>query len=101
VDLGNRIRDIRIRKRRSLKEIAERTGLTTSFLSQVERNFTSPSLKSLEKIAGALDTETGCFLEENKAKESSLIKDNRVFQYKCEKCGWINNYRFECEGKPL
>jgi len=64
MDSGNKIRNIRIRKGRNLKEIAKRTGLTTSFLSQVERDITSPSLKILQKIAKALETEVGYFFEE-------------------------------------
>jgi transcriptional regulator with XRE-family HTH domain len=52
--LGDRIRRERETHRQSLKQLAEATGLTQSFLSQVERELTSPSVASLRKIADAL-----------------------------------------------
>lgn len=45
----------------TLKEAAQRTGLTQSFLSQVERDLTSPSVASLRKIAEALGTSVATF----------------------------------------
>ena len=38
----------------SLQALAERTGLTASFLSQVERDVSEPSISSLRRIASAL-----------------------------------------------
>lgn len=54
VDVGERLRAIRQLRRRTLKEIADRAGLSESFLSQVERGRTSASISSLQRIAGAL-----------------------------------------------
>ncbi len=59
--LGQTIRDRREKRGQSLKQIAEATGLTQSFLSQVETERTSPSVASLRKIADALDTSIGSF----------------------------------------
>ncbi len=111
MDLGTKIRNIRIQKRRTLKEIAKRIGLTASFLSQVERDVASPSLKALRKIAEALDIGVGYFFEVSGVKEGNLIKgweeeksidkDNLLIRCRCEKCGWINNYRFERVDKSL
>jgi transcriptional regulator with XRE-family HTH domain len=50
-DLGATIRKLRESRQLSLKEVAARSGLTQSFLSQVERNLTSPSVASLRKVA--------------------------------------------------
>jgi transcriptional regulator with XRE-family HTH domain len=52
-DLGLTIRRLRESRQLSLKEVAARSGLTQSFLSQVERNLTSPSVASLRKVAQA------------------------------------------------
>src|SRR5438552_2661246 len=52
-DLGMTIRRLRESRQFSLKEVAARSGLTQSFLSQVERNLTSPSVASLRKVAQA------------------------------------------------
>jgi transcriptional regulator with XRE-family HTH domain len=59
--LGQTIRERREKRGRSLKQLAEATGLTQSFLSQVENERTSPSVASLRKIAEALETSIGTF----------------------------------------
>lgn len=72
--IGYRIKDLRNRQRVTLKELAEKTGLTTSFLSQLERDFTSSSVSSLEKIAQALNTKVGYFFEKEERKDLIFIK---------------------------
>ena len=54
VDVGEQLRAIRRLRRRTLKEVADRAGLSESFLSQVERGRTSASISSLQRIASAL-----------------------------------------------
>ena len=54
VDVGERLRDIRRLRRATLKTIADRAGVSESFLSQVERGRASASIASLQRIAGAL-----------------------------------------------
>lgn len=72
--IGSRIKDLRIQQRITLKELAKKTGLTTSFLSQLERDITSSSVSSLEKIAQALNTKVGYFFEKEEGKELIFIK---------------------------
>ncbi len=54
VDVGERLRIIRGRRRLTLREVAERAGLSESFLSQVERGRSSASIASLRRIADGL-----------------------------------------------
>jgi|SRR3954467_13948404 transcriptional regulator with XRE-family HTH domain len=54
VDVGERLRDIRRLRRATLRTIAERAGVSESFLSQVERGRAGASIASLQRIAGAL-----------------------------------------------
>lgn len=49
----------------SLEELAQRTGLTASFLSLVERDMSNPSLESLRHIAEALGVPPFYFSQEN------------------------------------
>jgi transcriptional regulator with XRE-family HTH domain len=49
----------------SLGVLAERTGLTASFLSLVERDLSKPSLDSLRSIAEALAVPTFYFSQES------------------------------------
>lgn len=52
--VGERIRDLRRGRKLTLEQLAESTGLTASFLSQMERNLTGVTLSSLVNIAKAL-----------------------------------------------
>lgn len=55
LQLGPRIRALRQARNVTLRELASRAGVTESFLSQVEREVTSPSIASVQRIAHALD----------------------------------------------
>jgi transcriptional regulator with XRE-family HTH domain len=54
--LGATIRSLRHTRKRTLVEIAEATGLSHPFLSQIERGRARPSMRSLFLIAEALGT---------------------------------------------
>lgn len=53
--VGRRMRELREGRRLRLKDIADRSGLSESFLSQLERGRANASVPSLLKIAAALD----------------------------------------------
>lgn len=52
---GHRIREIRKQKDYTLKELAEKTGLSISLLSQIERGIVDPTVGTFWKICTALD----------------------------------------------
>jgi two-component system OmpR family response regulator len=54
--IGQTIRDLRKTRDLTLKQMARRTGLSVSLLSQIERAESSASIGSLYKIAVALDS---------------------------------------------
>jgi transcriptional regulator with XRE-family HTH domain len=54
VDLGERLRAIRLLRRRTLKDVAEAAGVSESFLSQLERGRSNASVASLQQLASAL-----------------------------------------------
>lgn len=57
--LGERLRLRRKLLGKSLKEVAEATGLSVGFISQIERNLAVPSLSSLATVAEALQVSIG------------------------------------------
>jgi len=74
VDLGERIRRQRMKSGLKSMELAEKSGLSPGFISQMERNLVNPSISTLKKIADALDVPVGSFFEEvtsEKKKEGS------------------------------
>jgi transcriptional regulator with XRE-family HTH domain len=65
IDVGERLRALRQFRRCTLRMIAERSGLSESFLSQVERGRSSASIASLRRIAGALGVSMADLFEPN------------------------------------
>ena len=49
--LGQRIRELRKQKKETLKELSKGTQLSVSYLSDIERGRTNPSLHTLETLA--------------------------------------------------
>ena len=66
MDIGAKIRLLRIKNQLTLEELANRSELTKGFLSQVERNLTSPSIATLEDILEALGTSLGEFFSDDR-----------------------------------
>ncbi len=60
--IGQKIKDRRNELNLSLRDLGEMTGLTASFLSQIENGLTEPSISSLQKIATALRVPMFTFL---------------------------------------
>jgi transcriptional regulator with XRE-family HTH domain len=75
--IGQRIKEHRTEQSLSLRELGEKTGLTASFLSQIENDLTEPSITSLQKIATALKVPMFTFLNENSQTEQVVRNDSR------------------------
>jgi len=56
MQLGKKIRDLRLRRGLTVQQLAEATGLSKGFISQVENSRTSPSLATLQDLARSLET---------------------------------------------
>lgn len=55
---GGNIRELRKKKRLSLDQLSELSGVSKSYISSIERGLqTNPSFSVLEKVAKALDVE--------------------------------------------
>lgn len=50
--IGERVKEMRMKKQLSLSELAERTKITKSYLSNIERNIsTNPTIDVIQKLA--------------------------------------------------
>ena len=65
MNIGQRINRLRLKNDLTLDELASRTELTKGFISQLERDLTSPSIATLEDIAGALGLSLAQFFQED------------------------------------
>jgi transcriptional regulator with XRE-family HTH domain len=57
-DIGDFIRELRHNARISLRELADRAGVSNPYLSQIERGLRKPSAEVLQQIASALRVST-------------------------------------------
>ncbi len=73
--LGKRLHKRRTEQGLSLRALAEKTNLTASFLSQLERGITNASLNSLQKIAEALGVPLLYFLSDV-SRHSPVVRAN-------------------------
>lgn len=76
--LTDRLRNRRKELGLTLKDVAERSGLSFSFISQIERGLTMPSITSLVALSRALDTSINHFLEQPSGSEAETRHNRRV-----------------------
>jgi transcriptional regulator with XRE-family HTH domain len=57
-DIGGFIRDLRQTAKISLRQLADRAGVSNPYLSQIERGLRKPSAEVLQQIASALRVST-------------------------------------------
>ena len=82
VDLGARIRALRLARGATLRQLAAQAGVTESFLSQVERGVASPSIASVQRIARALGQSIAeLFAADETAGSVVRVKDRRRVVY--------------------
>lgn len=63
--LGIKIRELRIEKNIKQVELAKLAGISNTYLSDIEKGRTLPSLKTLYKLASALNVDVDIFLDTN------------------------------------
>lgn len=76
MDIGKRIKQLRIQNDLTLEELASRTELSKGFISQLEHNSASPSIVTLEYITEALGTTMSDFFQEEKEDQVVFKKDD-------------------------
>jgi transcriptional regulator with XRE-family HTH domain len=74
VNVGERIRQLRLGLGMSVRALATKTGFSPSLISQVERNQVTPSIGSLERIAMALEVSLGKFFAEPETGAVGLVR---------------------------
>ncbi|HVG16670.1 MAG TPA: XRE family transcriptional regulator [Chitinophagaceae bacterium] len=64
LNIGDRVKMLRISQKRTMEEIAKASDLSKSMISKIENNKTVPSVAALVKIAKALGTSISSLLEQ-------------------------------------
>lgn len=76
MEIGKKIRRLRIQNSLTQEELAERCELTKGFISQVERDLTSPSIATLIDILEGLGTNLRDFFNEIEDEKVVFTKDD-------------------------
>lgn len=76
--VGKKLRAVRKNKKITLSELSKLTGLSVSFISQVERNVSSITITSLKKIADELGISMHEIFEIDQEDEFIRNKENQV-----------------------
>ena len=74
MDIGRKLKDLRVMKGLTQEELADRAELTKGFISQLERNLTSPSIATLMDILQCLGTNIGDFFNEETEEQIVFSK---------------------------
>lgn len=87
-ELGRRLRIARFERNMTLKEVAERCGMSATHISEVERGKTSPTVGALQRIAAALGEKTSYFVHEDTSRPIALTrKSDRCNLYMTDRHG--------------
>lgn len=81
--ISERIRQLRTQNKLTLKDLSEKTGLSVSFLSQVENGSSSLAITSLKKIADALNVSIKIFFDDFE-EHKYLVKKSDLKEFKLE-----------------
>ena len=71
MDIGNKLKELRVLKGLTQEELADRSELSKGFISQLERNLTSPSITTLMDILQCLGTSIGELF--NEAPDEQIV----------------------------
>ncbi len=76
MDIGHRMKELRIRYGLTQQELADRSELSKGFISQLERNLTSPSIGTLLDIIQCLGTTPAEFFADEEPEQIVFRKED-------------------------
>ena len=77
MEIGKKLKELRLQNDLTLRDLASRSELTKGFLSQVERGQTTPSIATLEDILEALGSNLSDFFREE--EETQIVFPTQDF----------------------
>ncbi|WP_099223551.1 helix-turn-helix domain-containing protein [Listeria costaricensis] len=105
MDIGNRIKNLRLSKNLTQEELGERTDLSKGYISQLERNLSSPSIETLFALLEVLGIKPKDFFDEDDNTQKVVYgKEEHTF-YEDEEKGyqitWLVPESNEQEMEPV
>jgi transcriptional regulator with XRE-family HTH domain len=96
LNIGPRVRALREGMDLSLRELAERSGVSAPMLSQVERGETSPTLATAGRIAHGLELTLSQLLRLDESGSVSVVRGDEV-----RRGGGLRGHTFDVLTPPL
>lgn len=84
MNIGGKIKELRIMKGLTQEELADRSELSKGFISQLERNMTSPSIATLIDILTCLGTDLKEFFSDSEDNQVVFKKTDYFEKQDCE-----------------
>lgn len=81
LEIGKKIKELRMQNSLTQEELANRTELSKGFISQLERDLTSPSIATLIDVLQCLGTNLEAFFV-NTSPEQVVFKKKIIFKKK-------------------
>ena len=78
MNIGQKLKELRVLKGLTQEELADRAELSKGFISQLERDLTSPSIATLTDILQCLGTTLNEFFTED-VEGTDRIRSGRLF----------------------
>ncbi len=102
MNVGQRIKQLRIQNNLTQEELASRCELTKGFLSQLENDLSTPSLPTLMDIVEALGTDMSSFFKEESEQKVAFNDDDFFVDEKEDyKITWIVPNAQKNEMEPI
>ena len=80
MEIGKKIKELRVAKGLTQEELADRSELSKGFISQLERDLTSPSIATLMDILQCLGTTVSEFFREERIFTRQYENDRRKME---------------------
>ncbi len=96
-DLGNKLRQLRLKKKIALVDLGKHTGLSASMISQLENGKLVPTLPTLARIAMVFDVGLDHFFTDKRRKRLfSVVKAGERMKFPERSDSPTPGYYFEC-----
>lgn len=85
MQIGKKIKRLRIKKGLTQEELGERTDLSKGFISQLERDLNSPSIETLFSLLEVLGSKPKDFFDDDKNQRVVYVEDEQTVYIDDEK----------------
>lgn len=105
MDIGRKIRDLRLQNQLTQEELANRLELTKGYISQLENNLASPSIQTLFSLLEVLGTDVHEFFGKSEVDVSPVFNKDDFYEKTDEtlrnKITWIVPSALRYEMEPI